>query len=64
MQREREETLRRQNDSPNEVPESTKPLCSERTFQAISEKDLKELTGEHMKREEAVTYWSHTDSWG
>jgi hypothetical protein len=69
MQKEREEILRQQNDSPNEMPESTATAANHcaknRLFKpsvldVSSEKDLKELVAEEqMKREEAVTYWSH-----
>jgi hypothetical protein len=68
MQKEREEILRRQNDSPNEIPEpsataanhcAVKRLFKPSALDVTSKKDLKELMDEHMKRKEAVTYWSH-----
>lgn len=68
MQNEREEILRQQNDSPNETPESTataanicamKRLPKPTVSDAPSEKNAKEMSANNMKREEAVTYWSH-----
>ncbi len=65
MQKEREEILRQQNDSPSETPESTATaanICamSKSSFlDASSEQDAKDLSANNMKREEAVTYWSH-----
>lgn len=67
MQKEREEILRQQNDSPSETPESTATAAnscamkmSKSSFlDASSEQDAKDLSANNMKREEAVTYWSH-----
>lgn len=68
MQKHRKENLRKQDDSPNETPESTataanicaaKGMFKPSALDVSSEGGLKTMVDDPTKREEAVTYWSH-----